>query len=99
MPVVVPISLAEMEQAAGDEATHLAYARGVHLRQQWFGDALAAFDRIGGSLNRRAKCARASDGVRRSRGEVVHAALAARAADAVNRRPGRVAMRIRWSVG
>jgi hypothetical protein len=31
MPVVVPISLAEMEQAAGDEATHLAYARGVHL--------------------------------------------------------------------
>jgi hypothetical protein len=31
MPVVVPISLADMERAAGDEANHLAYARSVHL--------------------------------------------------------------------
>ncbi len=31
MPAVVPISLADMERAASDEANHLAYTRGVHL--------------------------------------------------------------------
>ena len=31
MPAVVPISLADMQRAAGDEANHLTYARGVHL--------------------------------------------------------------------
>jgi len=31
MPAVVPISLADMERAANDEADHLAYTRGVRL--------------------------------------------------------------------
>jgi hypothetical protein len=31
LPSVAPISLADMQRAAADEADHLAYARGVHL--------------------------------------------------------------------
>ena len=63
---------------------HAAQPRGVQLRQQRFGNALRALDRIGGGLDRGTKFARAGDGVGRGWCDEVHAALAARGARAVN---------------
>src|SRR5262249_10337944 len=63
---------------------HAADARCVHLRQQWFGDALRALDLVSGGFDRCAEFAHAWHGVEEGRCEVVHGALAAPAADTVN---------------
>ncbi len=68
---------------------HAAHARGMQLRQQWFGNALRAFDRIGGRFDRGAEFTGARERVCNGWGDVVHRALAARAAVTVNVRPAR----------